>query len=314
MHAACPLETPSLRPGSRPPRHGERPRGDSYATSEMWHNCPLTPEPPVTERTLFPYLLAAWTALAAIAFVALLLRPAPYGRYASRGGRRSIPARWGWLVMESPAVVLFVALWAAGRHAIAPAPLAFLFLWLVHYLHRALVYPARMGERGERPMPLEIVASAFAFQLVNVYLNARWLFELAPEYPRTWLADPRFLAGAALFAAGTLVNRSADATLRKPRRHRRLRPSPGRPLPLDLLPQLPGRNRHLVRLGAGDLVARRPLVRPLDDRQPRPPRASAPPVLQRALPRLPRGAQGAGAVRVVNPPATAARRQHRSFQ
>lgn len=168
----------------------------------------------MTERTLFPYLLTAWTALAAIAFVALLLRPAPYGRYASRGGRRSIPARWGWLVLESPAVVLFVALWAAGRHAIAPAPLAFLFLWLVHYLHRALIYPARMGKRGERPMPLEIVAGAFAFQLVNVYLNARWLFELAPEYPRTWLADPRFLAGAALFATGTLVNRRADATLR----------------------------------------------------------------------------------------------------
>ncbi|HSM12793.1 MAG TPA: 3-oxo-5-alpha-steroid 4-dehydrogenase, partial [Thermoanaerobaculia bacterium] len=39
-------------------------------------------------------------------------------------------------------------------------------------------------------------------------------FELAPVYPRSWLVDPRFLAGVALFAAGTWVNRRADATLR----------------------------------------------------------------------------------------------------
>jgi 3-oxo-5-alpha-steroid 4-dehydrogenase 1 len=168
----------------------------------------------VTERTLFPYLLAAWTALAAIAFVALLLRPAPYGRYATTGSKRTIPSRWGWLVMESPAVVLFVALWAAGSHSIDPVSLAFLMLWLVHYLHRALIYPLFLGARGDRPMPLEIVAAAFAFQLVNVYLNARWLFELAPKYPRIWLADPRFLAGVALFVAGSVVNRRADATLR----------------------------------------------------------------------------------------------------
>jgi len=51
-------------------------------------------------------------------------------------------------------------------------------------------------------MPIEIVASAFGFQIANVYLNARWLFELAPSYPDDWLADPRFLGGVALFAAG----------------------------------------------------------------------------------------------------------------
>ncbi|HSM13637.1 MAG TPA: 3-oxo-5-alpha-steroid 4-dehydrogenase [Thermoanaerobaculia bacterium] len=168
----------------------------------------------MSEATIYPVLLGAWTALAAVAFVALLLRPAPYGRYASRGGRLAIPSRWGWMLMESPAVVLFVALWATGRHRDEPASIAFLLLWLAHYAYRDLIYPFRLGARGARPMPLEIVATAFGFQLVNVYLNARWLFELAPVYPRSWLVDPRFLAGVALFAAGTWVNRRADATLR----------------------------------------------------------------------------------------------------
>jgi len=168
----------------------------------------------MTERELFPILLGAWTALGAIAFVALLFRPAPYGRYAASGSRRTIPSRWGWMLMESPAVLLFVALWATGRHRDAPVSIAFLLLWLSHYLWRTLVYPLRLGARGARPMPLEIVASAFGFQLANVYLNARWLFELAPPYPAGWLADPRFVAGVALFVAGTSVNRRADATLR----------------------------------------------------------------------------------------------------
>jgi len=168
----------------------------------------------MSERELFPWLLGAWIALGAVAFVGLLFRPAPYGRYAAGGSRWTIPARWGWVVMESPAVALFVALWATGRHRGEAVSLVFLVLWLVHYVHRTLVYPFRLGARGARPMPLEIVGSAFLFQVVNVYLNARWLFELAPRYPESWLADPRLLAGAALFLAGSVVNRRADAELR----------------------------------------------------------------------------------------------------
>ncbi len=168
----------------------------------------------MSERELFPILLAAWMVLGAVACVALFVRPAPYGRYAVRGAWRSIPARWGWMLMESPAVVLFVALWATGSHRDAPAAIAFLLLWLAHYLHRAFVYPIRLGARGARPMPLEVVAAGFVFQLVNVYLNARWLFALAPPHRPAWLADPRFVAGVALFAAGTLINRRADAALR----------------------------------------------------------------------------------------------------
>jgi len=168
----------------------------------------------MTERALFPYLLAGWTVLAVVAFVVLLRRPAPYGRYAARGSRRTLPSRWGWMLMESPAIFLFVALWAIGGRRADPSALAFLLLWLAHYLYRALVYPLRLGARGARPMPVEIVLSGFGFQLVNVYLNARWLFELSPGYPRAWLTDPRFVAGVALFAAGTLVNRRADGALR----------------------------------------------------------------------------------------------------
>ena len=114
--------------------------------------------------------------------------------------------------MESPAVWGMALLFASGRHRQSLPAAVFLFLWLAHYVRRTLVYPFRLPPAA-RPLPLLIVVSAFLFQLVNVYLNGRWLFELGPERPDAWLLDPRFLAGAVLFVAGSFVNRRADAEL-----------------------------------------------------------------------------------------------------
>jgi protein-S-isoprenylcysteine O-methyltransferase Ste14 len=157
-------------------------------------------------------LLALSAALAAVSFATLLRRPAPYGRYSGSARGPVIPARWGWIVMESPAVVLMVALFAAGRNRGSLVAQVFLATWLAHYLRRTLVYPFRLPASA-RPLPLAIVAAAFLFQLVNVYLNGRWLFELAPPRPDSWLWDPRFVFGLLLFAAGTIVNVGADEEL-----------------------------------------------------------------------------------------------------
>jgi len=164
------------------------------------------------ERSLFEALLALSAALACLSFALLLRRPAPYGRFADRSRGPAIAARWGWLLMESPAIWGMVALFVTGRHRESVVAQLFLLLWLAHYARRTLVYPFRLP-RSARPLPLLIVGSAFLFQLVNVYLNGRWLFELGPARPASWLLDPRFLVGVALFVGGTLVNRSADAEL-----------------------------------------------------------------------------------------------------
>ncbi len=64
-------------------------------------------------------------------------------------------------------------------------------------------------------MPLEIVGAAILFNLVNGYLNGHWLFTLSGGYRPSWLSDPRFLGGVALFALGWGVNRWSDAVLRR---------------------------------------------------------------------------------------------------
>ncbi|MCA9675198.1 MAG: DUF1295 domain-containing protein [Kofleriaceae bacterium] len=152
-------------------------------------------------------------ALAAATALALALITAPYGRHGRPGWGPTVPARVGWIVMESPAVVAFLAIYLAGPHRADAAPLVLLALWQVHYVQRTVVFPLRMRAAGRR-MPVLVVALALAFNGLNAYVNARWLSALG-TYPEAWLADPRLLVGAAVFAAGWSVNVRADATLRR---------------------------------------------------------------------------------------------------
>ncbi len=158
-------------------------------------------------------LLALWLALALASLVALFFVPAPYGRYAERNRGPLLPARWGWMAMEAPAVLAFAAAFLAGRREAAVGAWVLCGFWLLHYLDRAFLYPFRLAP-GARPMPLAIAVLGFAFNCVNGTLNGRALVSGAHDYGARWLAEPPFLGGAALFLAGWLVNRRADRTLR----------------------------------------------------------------------------------------------------
>jgi len=163
-------------------------------------------------RAIQQAVLPVWTGLAGVVFVALFFVPAPYGRYAGRALGPRLAARAGWVLMEAPAALVFAGWWLASAHRAEPASLAFLVLWLAHYVDRAFLYPLRKPAGAHR-MPLAVAALGVLFNLVNASLNGGWLFELSGGYPDSWLADPRFLAGAALFATGWIVNRRADAEL-----------------------------------------------------------------------------------------------------
>lgn len=149
--------------------------------------------------------------LAAVTFVTLWFITAPYGRHGRAGWGPTLPSRLGWIVMESPAVLAFAVIFAYGEHRHEAVPLVLLALWQTHYLHRTVIYPFRMRARGKR-MPVFIAGSAIAFNLLNAYVNARWISHIG-QYQLDWLRDPRFLGGAALFIAGMAVNIRADSVL-----------------------------------------------------------------------------------------------------
>jgi protein-S-isoprenylcysteine O-methyltransferase Ste14 len=169
------------------------------------------------EAQLFETLTWVWLGVAAASCLLLLFVSAPYGRHVRAGWGPTIPSTLGWVVMEAPAVLVFLACFLLGDRKGAPVHLVFLGLWLLHYVNRSFVFPFRR-RGGERPMPISIAGSAFFFNLVNGYLQGRWLNTLGPAYEPSWLLDPRFLAGAALFLLGFAVNLHADAVLRNLRK------------------------------------------------------------------------------------------------
>jgi len=170
----------------------------------------------MTELELHRALAWGVIATGAAVFVSLFFIVAPYGRHSRPGWGFMVSNRAGWMVMESPSSLGFAALFFSGSHALEPAPLALACLWLAHYGHRTFIYPLRMTKRLKH-MPAAVSAMAVVFNVINAYLNARWLSELG-SYPVSWLSDPRFLAGAALFALGMAVNVASDNTLFKLRR------------------------------------------------------------------------------------------------
>src|SRR5512146_1573587 len=146
--------------------------------------------------------------LALPTFLALLFFAAPYGRHSRPGWGPAIPARVAWLVMESPAPLVFAIVYATAPNRGDAAPLVFLAMWEIHYVYRAFVYPRRIG-RNATPLPAGVMLLAITFNVLNAWINARWI-SAVESYPPSWLATPRFAAGAALFAGGLALNVACD--------------------------------------------------------------------------------------------------------
>ena len=166
----------------------------------------------MNEPAFFNSLIVGWFSLAVAVFVALFFMAAPYGRHAQRGWGPTINNKAGWLIMEAVAPLVFAVCFVLGNTSTVTV-LVFFGLWEAHYIHRGFVYPFGLRGKGKR-IPLVIVGFAFLFNMVNGYLNGRYIFTFSNSYTNEWLRDPRFIAGLALFIAGFIINRGADRILR----------------------------------------------------------------------------------------------------
>ena len=155
--------------------------------------------------------------LAVITFAAVSRITAPYGRHSSTSWGPTMPARLGWIVMETPAVLVFGWIYMQGQHRFETVPLLLFGMWQFHYIQRTYVFPFRMRSEGKR-MPVLVCGMAVLFQLLNSYVNARWISHWG-EYGSEWARDPRLWIGVGLFLAGWFINFKSDTmlfALRKP--------------------------------------------------------------------------------------------------
>jgi steroid 5-alpha reductase family enzyme len=169
----------------------------------------------ISEST-FEILLWVWGASAVLTFGTLLFVTAPYGRHGRSGWGAMIPAKAGWILMEMPSATLMVVFFFAAQKIESPVLIAFLVLWQIHYINRTFIFPMRMS-KSAKPMPLSIVAFAFIFTLINGAFNGIDVFFLR-TYDTSWLTDPRFICGVAVFFLGFAINLRSDAILRNLRK------------------------------------------------------------------------------------------------
>jgi 3-oxo-5-alpha-steroid 4-dehydrogenase 1 len=167
---------------------------------------------------LFTILLLSWLALAICTFILLFFVSAPYGRHLRKGWGPNLSNRLGWMIMEFPSALLMLVYYANGSGPRSITMLVFLIIWEVHYMHRTFIFPFRLpGEKKD--MPIIIIFMGIFFNTGNTFFNGLHLFNFSPDYPESWLYDPRFIVGAAVFICGFVINQYADQVLfnlRKP--------------------------------------------------------------------------------------------------
>jgi steroid 5-alpha reductase family enzyme len=160
----------------------------------------------------FDFIVLSWIILACLIFPILLFVAAPYGRHTTRKWGITISNKKGWIIMEVPALLVFLYLILSGKADKNEVVWILVSLFTMHYINRSLIYPLRIKTLGKR-MPLIIAILAIFFNTVNSCINGYYLGTLQHQYSNSWLTDPRFIVGILLFFTGMIINVSADEIL-----------------------------------------------------------------------------------------------------
>ncbi|XP_054619209.1 3-oxo-5-alpha-steroid 4-dehydrogenase 1 [Dunckerocampus dactyliophorus] len=156
--------------------------------------------------------------MAACAFVSLLFKNVPYGRYAIYGHGFPVNVKFAWFVQELPAFLVPVCLlvWTSSAKTSMLTNQLIIAMYLCHYAQRSLIYPFLI--RGGKPTPFVSFALATVFCIYNGFMQIRYLSHYA-EYPADWITRPCFIAGSVLWFVGWLMNLHSDHILRNLRKH-----------------------------------------------------------------------------------------------
>lgn len=169
-------------------------------------------------EVMLRFILIGWITIAVIVFVILFFISAPYGRHFRKNFGPSVSAKLGWILMESPASIVFLLGFYSFMRPVTFVPLIFLLMWEMHYIDRSFIYPMTL-RRSTKPVPVSILMAGMIFNSMNAFLNIEYLSINSAMYSEAWLSDIRFLSGLTVFLFGFIVNRHSDYILYRIRKH-----------------------------------------------------------------------------------------------
>ena len=160
---------------------------------------------------MFQNLINSWIGIGIITFLILLFITAPYGRHIRSGWGPNLQKRFGWILMETPALYvmwLFYFLYADFTNIVL---IIFLFIWSIHYINRSIIWPFLIDKNGS--MPLVVAILAFIFNVFNASFHGFWFFFMDNQYDISWLLNSNFLIGLCIFILGMAINIHSDRIL-----------------------------------------------------------------------------------------------------
>jgi steroid 5-alpha reductase family enzyme len=163
-------------------------------------------------NALYNFSLVLILILACVVFLVLFYISAPYGKFLRKGWGPSLKSKWAWMIMEAPSPVLMsILFFTSGKKNLITV--IFISFWLLHYIHRTFIYPFTQSGRN-KSYPEVIAMMAFTFNCFNGFINGYGIFHLG-TYDKSWLTSWQFIAGAAVFITGFIINKMADEKLRR---------------------------------------------------------------------------------------------------
>jgi len=169
------------------------------------------------EKAIYNILLIFLFFISVLVFISLFYINAPYGRFTRKNWGLRINPKIGWFIMEFPAFFVILTCFLTGNKKTNPVAIIFIAIWLIHYFQRTFIYSFLIRSK-KNTFPVLVVFFSITFNVINGYLNGRYLFYFSPAYQISWLKDQRFIAGVIIFIAGFVINIHSDFLLRNLRR------------------------------------------------------------------------------------------------
>ena len=165
----------------------------------------------------FYFLMIIVALFGLLVFVTLYFVDAGYGKMINPKWGPTISNKIGWMIMELPVFVIMLYYWGISPYRFEPTMLAFFLIFETHYFQRVFIFPCLM--RGKSKIPLVIVAFSMAFNIINGFIQGKWLFHFSrladPDaYPESWLTSWQFILGTCIFILGFIINLHSDYVIR----------------------------------------------------------------------------------------------------
>ncbi|KAJ9185324.1 hypothetical protein P3X46_004970 [Hevea brasiliensis] len=171
-----------------------------------------------SDQSLFHYTLLTFYLIGPPTFISLRFLQAPYGKHNRPGWGPTLSPPFAWFLMESPTLWLTLLLFPFGQHATNSKALILMSPFLIHYFHRTCIYPLRLSntQRNTKTasgFPVTVALMGFGFNLLNAYLQARWVSHYKESYHNDGWFWWKLLGGLLVFLWGMWINIWSDRVL-----------------------------------------------------------------------------------------------------